>query len=247
GKIEVPVFKRPKVGILITGNELVDVDKKPKRGQIRNSNGYALLNQVHETGCTPNLLGIAGDTLDSLREMIASGLNYDVLLITGGVSMGEFDLVEDVFEELGVEVFYDKVNIKPGKPTVFGRKDGTLVFGLPGNPVSASTIFDVVVRCVLRQIAGFPAVENIVIQAKLTEDFQSRTRRENYAPAQTFIIDKRLRVSPIHSKGSADVLAYSKSNSYLIMPIDLDQLHQGDEVDVLLREEFWRAGKVHYL
>ena len=151
------------------------------------------------------------------------------------------DLVEDVFDELSVEVFYDKVNIKPGKPTVFGRKNETLVFGLPGNPVSASTVFDIIVRPVLRKRLGFERVDNVRIKAKLTSDLRSKTGRENYVPARAYFEDDELVTAPIPSKGSADVLAYARGNAYVVVPGDIDDLERGREVDVVLREEFWKA------
>lgn len=241
GRHEVRVYKRPQVGILVTGDELVAVSEKPRKGQIRNSNGYVLFNQVKETGCVPVTLGVVSDDMGALTERIEAGLRLDVLLITGGVSMGELDLVEDVFDELGVKVFYNKVNIKPGKPTVFGRKNEALVFGLPGNPVSASTVFDIIVRPVLRKMLGFEKVDNVRIKAKLTSDLRSKTGRENYVPARVYFEDDELVAAPISSKGSADVLAYARGNAYVVVPGDLDDLERGREVVVVLREEFWKA------
>ncbi|MFQ5640717.1 MAG: gephyrin-like molybdotransferase Glp [bacterium] len=241
GKKEVEVFKKPEVGILITGDELVTVDRTPKAGQIRNSNGYVLYHQVRACGAVPELLGIAPDDPKQLTTKILSGLKKDVLLITGGVSMGDLDFVEDVFAELGVRIFFDKMNIKPGKPSVFGKRKKTLVFGLPGNPVSASTIFELIARPALRKMMGLTQLHNIRQKARLQTTFTSKTKRENFAPAWTSFENSQLITRPIESKGSADVLAFAKSNSYIIIPSHVAVVKQGQEVEVMLRDEFWKT------
>src|SRR5215510_10362493 len=134
GKSTVMVSKKPDVAVIATGDELVEVHEQPHAGQIRNSNTYTICAQVAEAGGRPNILGIARDNLDDLRSKIRRGLEHDVLLVSGGVSMGKYDLVETVFAEFSVEVLFDKIAMKPGKPTVFGHRENTYVFGLPGNP-----------------------------------------------------------------------------------------------------------------
>ena len=136
------VSARPRVAIISTGDELVDVDRQPGRDQIRNSNSYTLYAQILQAGGQPEMLGIARDNVADLREKIGEGLKRDILLVSGGVSMGKYDLVEGIFDEFGVEVLFDKVAMKPGKPTVFGHRDKTFVFGLPGNPVSTMVSFE---------------------------------------------------------------------------------------------------------
>jgi molybdopterin molybdotransferase len=241
GKSKVQVYQQPRVGILVTGDELVEIDHKPQAGQIRNSNGYALYHQVKASGARPERLGIAPDRLDQLTERIAVGLQHDVLLISGGVSMGELDLVEEVFAKLGMQVFYDKVNIKPGKPTVFGKKGDTLVFGLPGNPVSASTVFEVIARPALRKMMGFTQLHNPKLKAIAASDFASKTRRENYAPAWTYLDGDAIYTTPLPSKGSADIVAFANSNSYMVIASGVNEIQKGQTVDVLLRDEFWKT------
>ena len=241
GKSHVQVYQRPRVGILVTGDELVEVHQKPQAGQIRNSNGYALYHQVKASGAHPEWLGIAPDQLDQLTERIAAGLQYDVLLISGGVSMGDLDLVEEVFAQLGVQVFYDKVNIKPGKPTVFGKKNHTLVFGLPGNPVSASTVFEVIARPALRKMMGFSQLHNPKLKAIAASDFASKTRRENYAPAWTCFEGDAIYSTALPSKGSADIVAFANSNSYIVVPGEVNEIQKGQTVNVFLRDEFWKT------
>lgn len=239
GKNEVLVYAAPSVGILATGDELVEVTDQPQPGQIRNSNSYTLFAQVRQAGCQPQLLGIAKDKKSFLRNHIAKGMKYDLFLVTGGVSMGDLDLVEDVFAEFGLNVFFNKVAMKPGKPVVMAKSArGGLIFGLPGNPVSATTVFEVLVRPVLRKMMGFPVYQNQMVIATLTEHFANRSGRENYAPAVTWYEENRFLVRPLKSKGSGDIVTYAKSNSYLICPIHRTELSQNEKVLVMLRREF---------
>ncbi len=247
GKATVSIFNRPKVGILVTGDELVDIDRKPEAGQIRNSNGYSLYSQVVESGALPELFGIAPDKIEYLTKSMELGLEKDVLLISGGVSIGDHDFVEDVMLKHGLKIFYDKVNIKPGKPTVFGRTSETLVFGLPGNPVSASTIFEVIVRPALRKMMGFSYLHNVKTKATLEKKYATKTKRENYQLAWTLLRDNLFCTTAIQSKGSADVVAFAKSNSYLITTQKKQEFNPGDTVDVMLRPEFWKSGGTQHL
>jgi molybdopterin molybdotransferase len=240
GKNTIAVYRSPSVGILATGDELVDIAAKPALGQIRNSNSFTLYAQVMQAGGKPQLLGIAKDTKAHLRQSIAEGLQYDLFLATGGVSMGDLDLVEDVFAELGLEIFFEKIAMKPGKPVVMARSaGGGLIFGLPGNPVSATTVFEVLVRPVMRKMMGFPVYQNQMVLATLTEPFANRSSRENYAPSVTWYEERRFMVRPLKSKGSGDVVTYAKSNSYLICPIDRAGLSPNENVVVMLRPDFF--------
>jgi len=240
GKSAVAVYRAPIVGILATGDELVEIEAKPGRGQIRNSNSATLYAQVQTAGGRPDLLGVAKDAKASLRHRIADGLHYDLFLATGGVSMGDLDLVEEVFAEFGLEVFFDKIAMKPGKPVVMARSNrGGIIFGLPGNPLSATTIFEVLVRPVMRKMMGFPVYQNQMVLATLTEPFANRSGRENYAPAVTWYEEKHFMVRPLKSKGSGDIVTYAKSNSYLICPIDRAELAPDETVVVMLRPDFF--------
>jgi molybdopterin molybdotransferase len=240
GKSEIPVYRAPTVGILATGDELVEVTAKPALGQIRNSNSFTLFAQVRQAGGQPQLLGVAKDNKSVLRSRIAEGQQYDLFLATGGVSMGELDLVEEVFAESGGQIFFNKIAMKPGKPVVMARSAaGGLVFGLPGNPVSATTVFEVLVRPVMRKMMGFPVYQNQMVLATLTEPFANRFGRENYAPAVTWFEEKRFLVRPLKSKGSGDVVTYAKSNSYLICPIHRTDLLPEEQVVVMLRPDFF--------
>jgi molybdopterin molybdotransferase len=235
------VWRKPDIAILATGDELVEVGDKPGPGRIRNSNGHALFAQVLETGAHPVALGIAGDNKDSLTRMIASGLEYDYLLIAGGVSMGQFDLVEEILQELEVTIIFDSVDIKPGKPAVLGKKNSTVIFGLPGNPVSASTVFEVLVKPAILQQSGYKNTTGTRLRAELQKNFHNTSRRETYHPAITTLEQDRFRTTPIESKGSADVLAFARSNSFLVIREVKRVLVAGETVEVLLRNDFWRC------
>ncbi len=241
GKSEIKIHRRPRVAILVTGDELVEIQQKPQAGQIRNSNGYALYHQVRDCGALPQPLGVAPDQREALRTKIAEGLQRDVLLISGGVSMGDLDFVEEVFKQLDVNIFFDAVNIKPGKPTVFGKRETTLVFGLPGNPVSASTIFEIIVKPALRKMMGHAQVHNLRWQAIAANNFDSRTRRDNYAPACTYFNDDKIMTAILPSKGSSDILTFARSNSFAIVPGEVQKIKRGEPVEVVLRDEFWKS------
>ncbi len=239
GKSEVLVYRAPTVGLIATGDELVEIHEHPRAAQIRNSNSYGLFAQIENARARPHLLGIARDQKSRLRELIQQGLQYDLLLLTGGVSMGDLDLVEAVFAEFGFEIFFNKVAVKPGKPVVFARAGKTLIFGLPGNPVSASTVFELLVRPAIRKMMGHAVYQNSIVMARLTQRFLNRSGRENYAPAWTWYENGAYHVRPLASQGSGDVVSYAASNSYLICPIDRTELDAEEQVQAMLRMEFY--------
>ncbi len=241
GQEFVKVYRRPKVAILVTGDEIVEVGQRPGPGQIRNSNGHALFSQVLACGALPEALGIGADDVDGLRRAISKGLRFDALLISGGVSMGDFDHVPGVLRDLGVELRYEKVSIKPGKPTVFGVTSSCVVFALPGNPVSASTIFEVIVKPCLRKMLGRTNLHNRTEAAVLREPFKNKTGRTNYHPAVTALQDGQFLTKPVSSRGSADILAFAGSNSYIIARHGQRSYSAGDQVEVMLRDEFWQT------
>src|SRR5215813_10370916 len=167
GKSSVLVSRKPRVAVIATGDELVEVDDMPQPGQIRNSNTYTICAQIKEAGAEPLILGIGRDNLEDLRIKIGKGLEQDILIVSGGVSMGKYDLVERVFAEFGVEVLFDKVAMKPGKPTVFGHRGQTYVFGLPGNPISTMVAFHMFVRPLILFLLKAENTDPKILEAKL--------------------------------------------------------------------------------
>jgi molybdopterin molybdotransferase len=241
---------RPPVSVAASGDELVPPSETPGPGQIRNSNGYSLLAQCRAVGIDAIYLGVAEDSEPSLRDFIRKGLQSDVLLLSGGVSMGRFDLVEKVLAELHIEVLVDAVALKPGKPLVFGvGEGGKLVFGLPGNPVSTMVTFELFVRVALARLEGESNPERELLRARLLDSLSNRGPRRAYLPGWLRVDKGDLVAEPIPTKGSADIVAFAKANALLIVPEDQDRLEAGEPVSVypldsfLHKEDRWLAGK----
>jgi len=237
GRMKVRVFERPEVAVIATGSEIVEPNVVPRPGQIRNSNGYSLSAQVLENGCEVRYLGIVDDTKPELKSLIAEGLEADVLILSGGVSMGEYDLVKETLRGLGVRLFFEKVRMKPGKPTVFGVKDSTLVFGLPGNPVSTIVAFEQFVRPAIRKISGHKQLERPRVHAVLGRALKKKPGRRWFAPAMTVHREDRWHTDAVDWHGSADLLAMTKANSFVIVPEELGVLEAGEMVEVQLLDE----------
>ena len=239
GYAEVTIYARPSVAILATGDELVEFYETPRPDQIRNSNAYCLAAQLRMIGIEADYLGIARDEKEYLRERILEGLKRDVLIITGGVSMGEYDFVRDVFEELGVEILISKVAIKPGKPTVFARKGDRLVFGLPGNPLSSMITFECFARPVLGRMCGMNQPELRRMRGALVEDVRQTPGRTSFLPARIEWTQNGWSVRPISWKNSADMIGFSSANATLIFPGERDLLSRGETVEIMLLPDFF--------
>lgn len=240
GYQKVKVWKKPSVAVIATGDELVEVHQTPDVGQIRNSNAYALLAQLWYLGAKTTYLGIARDDKNDLREKITEGLKSEVLILTGGVSMGKYDLVEELFAELNVKIYFDAVSIKPGKPAVFGSKESTLVFGLPGNPVSSYVTFEYFVRPAILKLMGAKARGLMNIRAELKNAIRQKPGRTALLPAWTDYAHDKWVVEVLPFKGSADIVAFSRANSMCLFPKHLDAYETGDMVDVLLLDDFFK-------
>ena len=243
GMAEVLVYRRPVVAILATGDELIAVEEVPKCGQIRNSNSFSLYGQVLKSGATPLILEAAKDNLPDLRRQVQRGLESDVLLVSGGVSMGKYDLVEPVFEELGVTVHFESVSMRPGKPTVFATWKDRWLFGLPGNPLSTFVAFELFVRPVLRALQGLPAADLPVVRGQLQTDIVERSGRSAFLPAYVSSGSGILEILPVIWKGSADIFGAVESNALLIVPAEASRLSRGETVEALLFEELGYANE----
>ena len=239
GRLRVSVFRRPRVAILSTGDELVEPDQIPRSDQIRNSNAYSLQCQVRQLGVLPEYLGIAGDDEVSLRSGIHRGLERDILIITGGVSVGAYDRVKSVFEECGLEIVFKKVAMRPGKPTVFARKGDKLIFGLPGNPISAFVSFENFVRPALGRLCGFRKPELPRITGILTKEIKQTTGRISFLPAQVSWDSNSWHIRPLRWMGSGDIFGFCRCNAMIIFPSDRSQLNQGEGAEALLLPDFF--------
>lgn len=238
GRTAVKLRPAPQAAILSTGDELVDAGQVPGPGQIRNSNGPMLLVQVCRAGGLPRYLGSAQDRLESLRPLMEEGLCAHVLILSGGVSAGKLDLVPGVLQELGVEPRFHKVTMKPGKPVFFGtRKNAvgpaTLVFGLPGNPVSAYVCFELFVRPALRVLAGHAEPGPRMVPAELAEDFPCKTDRPTYYPVFLEENEMGRRFRPCPWIGSADLRALTNSNGFVLFPAGDHRHRAGQRFKVL--------------
>ena len=218
GKSSVCVSVRPSVAILATGDELVEVGEIPDSSRIRNSNSYALHAQVTEAGAAPVMLGIAQDNLPDLREKIRLGLEHDILLVSGGVSMGKYDFVEDVFAEFGVKVLFDQVAMKPGKPTVFGQRGNTFIFGLPGNPVSTMVAFFIFVRPLILSLLNAEDAGPRTLDAQLEVPARRDPARTAIVPALVRFESGCYRIRTAPWKGSSDLAGLSRANSLIVIP-----------------------------
>jgi molybdopterin molybdotransferase len=239
GKTSIAVVPRPQVSILSTGDELVDAERQPGPGQIRNGNGPMLLAQVARAGGIPFSLGIAPDLVPRLRELVEKGLQSNILVLCGGVSAGKLDLVPKVLEELEVRAHFHKVELKPGKPVFFGtRGDGpTLVFGLPGNPVSALVCFELFVRPAIRRLMGYAKTDVVLVQAVLQDKFDYKTDRPTYYPCCLGQDAKGYEVRPVPWFGSPDLRSVARANAFLVITAGDHQIPAGQVVTVMKTED----------
>lgn len=238
GRPEIAVYRRPSVAVLATGDELVDINLPPGPNQIRNSNSYSLSAQVYEAGGDATLLPVAHDDAGELALLLRRGLESDLLLITGGVSMGKYDMVEEVLASLGAKFFFTGVAIQPGKPVVFGEValDGkaTPFLGLPGNPISTMVTFQLFVRPVLDALSGAKPEPLPFTQAILKAPFATKTGLTRFLPAKLDGAHDRPGVELVRWQGSGDLMAASQSNCYIVVPPDREQFEAGEAVTVLL-------------
>jgi molybdopterin molybdotransferase len=236
----VPVYQRPRVAILATGDELADLDERFDETKIINSNSYGTAAAVQEAGGVPVLLGIAQDQPAVLKEKITQGLNADLLVLSGGVSMGDYDFTKAVFKELGAEMHFWKLAIRPGQPLAFGKIQGKLAFGLPGNPVSSMVTFEQLVRPALLKMSGHRSYGRPVIQAVFQEKFSKRPDRRHFLRGILIRENGVLMVRTTGDQGSGILTSMVKANCLIDVPEEVERLNPGDTVTVqLLSSNFW--------
>lgn len=220
GYAKVKVAKRPRVSILATGSEIVDLAKKPGRDQIRNSNSLMLKALAEKCGAEVTMLPSCGDDISDIKFQISNTVKKraDILIITGGVSVGKYDLTKAALDELGADVFFEKLKLKPGKPAVFARLGKTLVFGLPGNPVSAAVTFYLFARKAIMQMQGAIETDLKKAVATLATDAKAARDRDTYLPSVTSI-DKhgRLIATSLRSQGSSDFVGFARADSLIFV------------------------------
>ena len=244
GKSTLQVYHRPEVAVLTTGDEIVPIDSVPGPTQIRNSNSYSLAVQIKKAGGTPKLLPIAPDECNGLRQLIEQGLQSDLLLMTGGVSMGRYDLVEQVLSDLRAAFFFTGAKIQPGRPVVFGQcgadapvrePRSTFFFGLPGNPVSTMVTFDLFVKPMLQALAGQSAEELRFLHARLAKEIRTKTGLKRFLPAMLSGEFDNSEVELVRWQGSGDIAATARANCYIVIAPDREVYAPGEWVPVMMR------------
>ncbi|HLK19853.1 MAG TPA: molybdopterin molybdotransferase MoeA, partial [Bryobacteraceae bacterium] len=233
GRSRVSVFRKPQVAILATGDEIVDVDETPASHQIRNSNSQSIAVQVARAGGCPRILPVARDNYASTRELVEVGLRYDLLLLSGGVSAGKYDIVERVLADLGAEFFFDRVLIQPGQPLVFGKARDKFFFGLPGNPASTMVTFEIFARAAVEILGGEKEPMLPLLWSKLTGEFRHKTGLMRFLPAR--VSADGAEVSPIRWHGSGDVPSQARANAFLVVEADRESWAAGDSIRVLMK------------
>lgn len=236
GKGSIKVSKKPRVAVLATGDELIEVSQAPQPGQIRNSNTYTISAQVRDAGAEPVVLGVARDELDDLRSKITRGLDEDILLVSGGVSMGKYDLVEQVFAELGIEVLFDEIAMKPGKPTVFGHRGDRFVFGLPGNPISTMVAFHMFVRPLILFLLKAADTKPAIFEATLDAPAKCDPQRAALVPALIRFDQGRYWIRAAPWKGSSDLPGLARANALIMIPQREGVLDAGESAQFLFLE-----------
>jgi molybdopterin molybdotransferase len=236
GYAEVPVRRRPRVAVLATGTELVQVAERPGEDQIRDSNSYSLTAYARLAGAVVERLPFAGDDPDLLRvEIEGAAARSDVLVLSGGVSMGRYDFTKGALHALGAELFFERVALRPGKPTVFARlPGGALVFGLPGNPVSVSVTFNLFARTALRAMQGASVAAPFEETAVLARDGRGAAERASYLPAALSTDPEgRLLAEPLKWGGSSDFVAFARADALVIVPAGAKVVEAGSVVKVV--------------
>ena len=246
GRARVLVHGKPRVAVLSTGDEVVDIDVVPGPNQIRNSNSYSLAAQIGQAGAEPVLLPIAPDEPARLRELLAEAFDSDLVLIAGGVSMGRYDLVEQELAALQAEFFFTGANIQPGKPVVFGRlepgawarhpeQEPKYFFGLPGNPVSTMVTFELFAKALVQALAGIGPQSLKFLHAKLGKRVHTKTGLKRFLPARVSGEFENAQVELTPWQGSGDIASVARSNCFLVIGPDRESIEAGEWVPVLLR------------
>jgi molybdopterin molybdotransferase len=233
GHTTVKVFSRPSVAILATGDEIVDLDRAPAEHQIRNSNAHMLAALVHATGGVPNILPVARDTREALLPLLSRGLEHDLLLVSGGVSAGKYDLVKPGLRELGASFHFERVRVQPGQPTAFGVKQGKPLFGLPGNPASSLITYQLFARPALELLCGIAEPLLPLLSARFEEPFRHKLGLTRFLPARLSADGEHLRHIPW--QGSSDIPALAKANAFLVADHDRESWERGDSIRVMLK------------
>lgn len=230
GKTEVYVTRKPKVAIISTGDELIEPGRTLEKGKIYDSNSFSLFSQVLKCGADPERIGIVPDDKDELLHKVKMGLSSNILLLSGGVSEGKYDLVKEVLMEAGVKPLFWKVAVKPGKPTFFGIKERTLVFGLPGYPVSSMMNFENLVKPAIFKMLGREGYKRIKIRAVLKGEIKNSSGRKNFIRVRLIEENGRYLAIPAPSQKSGVLKSMVWANAVVVLSTDVRKVENGEEV-----------------
>ncbi|MBN1597565.1 MAG: molybdopterin molybdotransferase MoeA [Bacteroidales bacterium] len=232
GNTKPKVFTLPRVAIIATGNEIIEPDREPNASQIRNSNSYNLLGQLLKIGITGNYMGIVADDKDDITGRLKNALNaQDIVIITGGVSVGEHDYIPYVLEELGLELQFDKLAIQPGKPVSFASSENKFCFGLSGNPVSSFLQFELLVKPLIYKIMNYEYKLPFIVTELSGTLKRKNAERLKFVPVK---LDKKGAAREVAFNGSADIVGLTKADGFAMFPKDCEVLTTGEKVEVLL-------------
>ena len=229
---QIPVRRIPKVSIISTGSELVGVEQNPQSGQIRESNRFMLASMVKQESCEVLKMSLIPDIPEILKKEFEAGLQADVLLISGGMSVGDKDFAKPILKEIGVEKIFWQIKFKPGKPLFFGRCGKTLVFGLPGNPASSYVLFEEFVRPALRKMMGRRILEESMVKAILDESITETYKRMHFMRGQLHQKNGEFRVKPLKFQGSHSIGSLVESNALIRVEANSPKLPKGSQVYV---------------
>jgi molybdopterin molybdotransferase len=233
GWANVPVIRRPHVAILGTGDEVIDVEEPLRPGKIRNSNSYLLEAAVRRAGAIPHRLGVARDTVESLREKFSEAAQYDLIITSGGVSVGDFDLVKNIMSEQG-QINFWRINMRPGKPVAFGHISGVPLLGLPGNPVSAAVTFELFGRPVIRMMLGHTRLVRPQVDVIVEDGISERAMRRHYVRARVEWRDGRFIAHTTGNQGSHIMTSLLNVNALVIVPEGGVEVHPGDSAKAMM-------------
>ncbi len=235
-KKEISVFKMPTVSILSTGDELESIEEEMDERKIPDTNSYAVMAQLKAIGVEANIIGIAKDTPEDTEKKLKIGLESDILIVSGGISVGVHDFVKPILEKLGITIHFWKASIRPGKPIAFGTKKDSgsekLVFGLPGNPVSSMVCVEQFVIPALRKILGHKKLFRQIVSAELKEDFKNKPGRTNFARVKISYEDNKLKATNTGSQGSGILMSMVEADGFMVIPSDTGMLKSGTKVKV---------------
>jgi molybdopterin molybdotransferase len=233
------VYKRPKVAIIATGSEIVPVEAPLTPGTIRNSNSYMLIAQVEEAGGEPVFMGIVPDDTSRIAESLRAAENCDLIITTGGVSVGDYDLMGQVYQRLGANVLFERVGMKPGMPVMAASKENCLYMGLSGNPAAAAIAFEQLVRPVIRKMAGHTALWRPRIRAVLTAPFTKPSNSVRFVWARCSQRQGRVEIEPLQLQGNGMMKSAMLANALAVIPENSPPLAAGTEVEAIILDTWY--------